>query len=125
MSEALAGITFLALANGAPDILTAVVAGTSSSDTTVLIPFGSLYGAAFFSMGFILSMVIYYSPENKLTLNLRETLVPLGFYIAGTLYLAGVSIFYKKMNITLALIFFSLYLVYIAFVAYEERKKNK
>ena len=71
MSEALAGITFLALANGAPDILTAIVAGTSSSDSTVLIPFGSLYGAALFSMGFILSMVIYYSKDNKISLNVR------------------------------------------------------
>jgi solute carrier family 24 (sodium/potassium/calcium exchanger), member 6 len=71
MSEALAGITFLALANGAPDIITAVVAGTSDSDSTVLIPFGSLYGAALFSMGFILSMVIYYSKGKKLTLNIR------------------------------------------------------
>ena len=51
----------MALANGAPDIITAVVAGTSSSDTTVLIPFGSLYGAALFSMAFIFSTVIYYS----------------------------------------------------------------
>ena len=41
----MAGITFLALANGAPDIITAVVAGTSDSSTTILIPFGSLYGA--------------------------------------------------------------------------------
>jgi len=55
----LAGITFLALANGAPDIITAVVAGTSDSSTTVLIPFGSLYGAAIFSMAFILSQVIF------------------------------------------------------------------
>ncbi len=71
MSEALAGITFLALANGAPDIITAVVAGTSSSDTTILIPFGSIYGAALFSMAFILAMVITYSPGNKITLNMR------------------------------------------------------
>ena len=65
----MAGITFLALANGAPDIITAVVAGTSSSDTTVLIPFGSLYGAALFGMGFILATVIKNSPEKELKLN--------------------------------------------------------
>ena len=71
MSEALAGITFLALANGAPDVVTAIVAGTSDSDSTVLIPFGSLYGAALFSMAFILSMVISFSPSQKLSLNMR------------------------------------------------------
>jgi sodium/potassium/calcium exchanger 6 len=58
MSHALAGVTFLAFANGAPDIITAVVAGSSSSQSTALIPFGSLYGAALFDMAFILAMVI-------------------------------------------------------------------
>jgi len=61
MSDALAGITFLAFANGAPDIITAIVAGSSSSDSTALIPFGSIYGAALFGMAFILAMVIEYS----------------------------------------------------------------
>lgn len=111
MSEALAGITFLALANGAPDILTAVVAGTSSSESTVLIPFGSLYGAALFSMGFILSMVIYHSKGRILHLNLREALVPLASYILGTLYLLCVSYFYERMNILCAAIFFGFYIV--------------
>ena len=58
VSDALAGITFLAFANGAPDIVTAIVAGASTSDSTALIPFGSLYGAAIFDMAFILSRVI-------------------------------------------------------------------
>ena len=110
MSDALAGITFLAIANGAPDIITAVVAGTSSSSSTVLIPFGSLYGAAIFSMGFILATVIKCYP-NGLQLNIKETLVPLGFYITGTVYLLAVSIFYEKMNIYIALIFLCFYLM--------------
>jgi hypothetical protein len=38
--------------------MTAIVAGTSSSDSTVLIPFGSLYGAALFGMAFIFAVVI-------------------------------------------------------------------
>lgn len=31
ISDAMAGVTFLAFANGAPDVLTAIVAGSSSS----------------------------------------------------------------------------------------------
>jgi sodium/potassium/calcium exchanger 6 len=125
MSEALAGITFLAFANGAPDIITAVVAGSSSSDSTALIPFGSLYGGSLFSMAFILSLVIKYSPNKVLALKKAETLVPLGFYLIGTSYLLMVSISYGKMNILLAAIFCSLYLIYIIYVVYEERKKSK
>jgi len=68
MSQALAGTTLLAFANGAPDIITAAVAGSSSSDSTALIPFGSLYGGSLFDMPFLLGMVIYYSPGHLLSL---------------------------------------------------------
>ena len=112
MSQALAGITFLAFANGAPDIITAIVAGSSSSGSTALIPFGSIYGAALFGMAFILAMVIEYSEGKQLKLKKREALIPLGFYIGGTIYLICISLFYKKMNIVISLIFLSLYLVY-------------
>ena len=108
MSEALAGITFLALANGAPDIITAIVAGTSSSATTAMIPFGSLFGAALFSMAFILSAVIRCSSEG-LKLNMRETLLPLGFYLFGTLYLLVVSFAFQEMNLAIAIVFLCLY----------------
>ena len=109
MSQALAGVTFLAFANGAPDVVTAIVAGTSSSESTALIPFGSLNGAALFDMGFVLAMVIQFSPANKLTINKQDALVPLGFYIFGSIYLICVSFFYGKMNIVIALIFLALY----------------
>jgi len=62
-------------------------------------------------MGFILSQVIYYSKGRRLILNVKETVVPLGFYILGTLYLVLVSALYGKMNIGIAAIFFSFYLL--------------
>jgi hypothetical protein len=42
--------------------LTAVLAGASSSPSTELIPFGSIFGASLFSTAFILSAVIFQSP---------------------------------------------------------------
>lgn len=62
-------------------------------------------------MAFILSMVIIYSPQNKLTLKKREALIPLGFYIGGTIYIICVSLFYGEMNIIIAVIFLSFYLM--------------
>jgi sodium/potassium/calcium exchanger 6 len=59
ISPTLAGVTFLAFANGAPDVLTAILAGASTSASTELIPFGSIFGAALFSLAFILSAVIF------------------------------------------------------------------
>lgn len=51
-------MTFLAFANGAPDVLTAIIAGNSDSEDTALIPFGSIFGALMFSSTIILSQVI-------------------------------------------------------------------
>jgi sodium/potassium/calcium exchanger 6 len=109
LSQGLAGVTFLAFANGAPDVITAIVAGSSSSSSTALIPFGSLYGAALFDMAFVLAMVIQFSPTKTLSLNKKEALVPLGFYIFGSVYLISVSFFYGRMNAIIAGIFLALY----------------
>jgi sodium/potassium/calcium exchanger 6 len=46
MSDALAAVTLIALANGAGDVITAIVA--SGSDGGVSYNIGSLYGAGFF-----------------------------------------------------------------------------
>ena len=59
----MAGVTFLAFANGAPDVLTAIIAGNSTSEETALIPFGSIFGAAIFSCAIILARVIANSPN--------------------------------------------------------------
>jgi hypothetical protein len=54
-------------------------------------------------------MVIQFSPMNRLVLNRREALVPLGFYIFGSLYLIGVSLCYGRMNAGIAGFFLTLY----------------
>jgi hypothetical protein len=61
-------------------------------------------------MGFILSIVISHYPDG-LELHMRETLIPLGFYIVGTLFLLIVGFGYGKMNIYIAVTFFSLYIM--------------
>jgi sodium/potassium/calcium exchanger 6 len=98
----LAGVTFLALANGAPDVLTAVLAGASTSASTELIPFGSIFGGALFSTAYILSAVIFQSPSKRLKVKLDEIIVPLSFYIFGMGFLIIISAAYGKMNAYLA-----------------------
>ena len=53
MSEAMAGVTLLALANGAGDVVTAIVA--SGSTEGVAYNIGALFGAGLF----VCAMVIY------------------------------------------------------------------
>lgn len=62
MSESLAAVTLVALANGAGDVITALVAGSSAGGVSYNI--GSLYGSGFFVCSMVISMTILgYKPE--------------------------------------------------------------
>lgn len=56
-SETLAGVTLLALGNGAPDVITAIVAGGGDSDG-ISIAIGSIFGAGLFVTTATLASVI-------------------------------------------------------------------
>ena len=56
MSEGLAGVTLLAFANGAGDVLTAIVAGDSEEGIAYNI--GSLYGAGLFVISYLLLLYL-------------------------------------------------------------------
>jgi sodium/potassium/calcium exchanger 6 len=64
-SEALTGVTLLALANGAPDVISSMVAGGDDGGT--LISIGALYGASLFVCNFVFSSVISNSPGKTIT----------------------------------------------------------
>lgn len=56
LSESLAGVTLLAFANGAGDVLTAIVASDSKEGISYNI--GALYGAGLFVITFVVSIAI-------------------------------------------------------------------
>jgi sodium/potassium/calcium exchanger 6 len=60
-SEALTGVSLLALANGSPDVISSMVAGGDDGGTLVSI--GALYGASLFTCNFVFSSVINASPN--------------------------------------------------------------
>ena len=111
ISPTLAGVTFLAFANGAPDVLTAIIAGQSDSVSTALLPFGSIFGAGLFSTSFILSSVIQTQKGESLNIERKKILIPLTFYIIGFSILIITSLAYQKMNIGIALSLFVLYIM--------------
>lgn len=83
MSESLAGVTLIAFANGAGDVLTAIVA--SDSEEGISYNVGALYGAGLFVLTFVVAMTILASPkpiEVLPSLLFRE----IGFYIIATLF---------------------------------------
>lgn len=67
LSEATAGKTFVALANGIGDVLTIIVASQRSADSGVShIAIGSLFGASLFTTTVIVCFVIFYSSNHRI-----------------------------------------------------------
>lgn len=104
LSEALAGVTLLAFANGAGDVITAIVASDSKEGISYNI--GALYGAGLFFMTVVLTLTIKHSPhviEAPKSMIYRDV----GFYIVATLLLPlmalGGKITWIWSNIMLAL----------------------
>ena len=81
MSEALAGVTLLALANGAGDVITAIVA--SGSEDGVSYNIGALFGAGFFVISMVICLTIM-KADSDIILHPSTIYRDVGFYIAGT-----------------------------------------
>lgn len=83
MSEALAGVTLLAFANGAGDVVTAIVASGSAGGVSYNV--GALYGAGFFVLTLVIGLTILSSPE-KIVVEKSVIFRDVGFYILASLY---------------------------------------
>ena len=81
MSEALAGVTLLALANGAGDVITAIVA--SGSEDGVSYNIGALFGAGFFVCSMVICLTIK-KAETDIIVDKSTIYRDVGFYILGT-----------------------------------------
>ena len=58
LSQAFAGVTLLALANGAPDVMVSFAAGAIDTDG-ISLSLGALFGAGLFTCTFILGYCIH------------------------------------------------------------------
>lgn len=80
-SEALAAVTLLALANGAGDVITALVAGDAPGGVSYNI--GALYGAGLFVAVMVVAICIYMS-EDAIKFDPGIIYRDIGFYILST-----------------------------------------
>lgn len=81
MSEALAGVTLLALANGAGDVITAIVASGSADGVSYNI--GALFGAGFFVVSMVICLTIK-KAETDIIVDPSTIYRDVGFYILGS-----------------------------------------
>lgn len=118
-SEALAGVTFVALANGAPDIVTAIAAGGSENPTGYYTALGSIFGANLFTTTVILAGCIFTSRQLKS--EAFGTIRDLVFFIIATVFIVTLGII-TQISLESAIGYFSVYLVFLVFVIIAEYK---
>ena len=119
LSEALAGVTLLALANGAGDLLTAIVASDSAEGVSYNI--GALLGAGLF----VITIVLYFTINStKKLIIIDESTVnrDVLFYIAGILLIVVCGIWgYLTWWTSVIMLFIYALLVFV--VWYQDKVK--
>ena len=111
-SETLAGVTLLAFANGAPDVLASFAASGTGSDG-IFLSMGAIFGAGLFVTTFVFGRCIQIC--KKLTVKHEEVGRDIYFFILTVLILFAYAI-YGKITVYLASSFIILYVVYVAIV---------
>lgn len=108
ISSRLAGATFLSLANGFTDVVTAVVSSELSNG--VYIGLSSLMGSGLFVYTVILGTAILKSPQVYIFSN-KKILTEFGFYFLAVLIILIFGIF-GGLNSLFCIVFGGLYLLY-------------
>ena len=112
LSEALAGVTLLAFANGAGDVITAIVASGSPGGVSYNV--GALYGAGFFVLTLVIALTIMSSPK-EIVVDKAVIFRDIGFYIMSTLFTLYAA-YLGEINFWIALGFLFIYAAYVIVV---------
>lgn len=86
LPQTVAGVTLLAFANGAPDIISAFAAGASSEGSYISI--GSLVGASIFGMTIIVAKCVTATPRKRIRVQKFSWNRDLIFYVVAIMLLA-------------------------------------
>lgn len=125
-SESLAGVTLLALGNGAPDVISSLSAAGSSSGGMFL-AVGSLVGGGMFVSGVVSAVVMLSSPKPIHVLGINF-LRDICFYIVALSVLVVASIV-GELSVYFAVTFLVIYVCFVIIVVImdkiEERNKAK
>jgi solute carrier family 24 (sodium/potassium/calcium exchanger), member 6 len=121
-SEALTGVTLLALANGAPDVISSFVSGGDDGGT--LISIGALYGASLFTCNFVFSSVINASPNQFISIPKKYFVRDVATFFLVTTLLIILGFMELKLYV-ITIIFFAIYIIYVMIVLYMEKSDNE
>jgi len=116
LSPSIAGITFLALGNGAPDIATSISALSGSAEQAVEnlgLQLSGLLGAAVFVTNVVLAVIVWSTVWDPKTFSKYELIRDVGSFIIVLLVLAGFVGIQGRLGVTQGVIFLLMYFVYI------------
>ncbi|CAM9125704.1 unnamed protein product [Ectocarpus fasciculatus] len=114
MPPDVAGVTFLAFGNGAPDVFSAFVALTSSGDKEdgLLVGMGSLLGSTISTVTLIIGSVVYIKPTGVPRVAFTRDVV----FLVLALVLVIISDCIGEISLWMAACYLGLYAVYVAIV---------
>lgn len=118
ISESLAGVTFLAFGNGAPDVISALSASGGDTDG-IYLAIGALLGAGLFVTSIVASVVIL-SAKKSIHVLPKVYLRDLGFYMLGPIILTIAS-FYGELSIHFSVTFLVVYVIFVLVVVISDR----
>ncbi|CAF4262409.1 unnamed protein product [Rotaria sp. Silwood2] len=112
LSENIAGVTFLAFGNGAPDIFSAVAAVGSAKSGDLGLAFGALFGASIFVTTVVVGSISLLKPFHSIQRPLLRDIV---FFIIVT-FAAYVIMYDGKIHLMESLCFIIMYVIYLILV---------
>lgn len=122
-SESLAGVTLLALGNGAPDVFAAIAAGGDEKGLNLQV--ASLIGSSFFIVSFVMGVSLRAAPERKIKVTRNFFIRDVIFLIITCVYLLVILLGFKKINIAISLGFVMIYIVFVCVVLIQNKFFNK
>jgi sodium/potassium/calcium exchanger 6 len=122
-SESLAGVTLLALGNGAPDVFSAIAAGGDSAENgDIMLSVSALIGSSFFITTVVMFLAVNASSTNqKIRVTKHFFLRDLVFMIITMIYLLLVMIFVKVINLYVSVGFIVIYLIFVMIVVIQSK----
>jgi len=119
LSDTFSGITLLAFAASAPDVITGIVAGGKEEGGTKVV-IGGLFGACLFTVTIVLAGCIL--GMKQIHADKRALRRDIGCLLISILYFMVLTVI-GKITALLACGFFVIYGLFFVYVIYEERKK--
>ena len=119
ISESVAGVTFLAFGNGAPDVISAL---SASGGDGIYLAIGALLGAGLFVTWVVAAVVILSAPK-PIEVFPQVFLRDSGFYILGPIIII-IAAFTNELSLAFSLVFLILYIVFVVVVFISDRFGN-